>query len=143
MNARYQKFTEPEGKTRKSAAAAKPKRKQGKAADKPKKRPGPGSKNYEPDTPEYKFFMRLWWWGLGGGAFFVVVSLYLNYIAHQRGVLSTVLLILAYICIIGTFLVDWFRLRPMRLGTYQKKADKAAKSNEEGDATSGDASKSQ
>jgi hypothetical protein len=127
-NERYQKFTEPKGQTRKSAAAAKPVRKEGSgAAAKAKPKPKaeqPGGKFYEPDTPEYKFWRRVWWYCLGIGLAFVGVSFYLQYAmkgvswSRQAGLVT---LAICYALIIGAFFVDYRKLRPMRKGTYVAK----------------------
>jgi hypothetical protein len=139
-NARYQKYTEPKGQTRKSAAAAKPVRKEGgaasaKAKTKPKSSsPAPGSKYYEPDTPEYKFWRRAWWWLLGVGMAFVALSFFLQFYLKGFGDLRTagiVAVTVSYAAIIAAFLIDYRKLRPMRAGTYvSKKGEKADKSGD-------------
>ena len=131
-NERYQKFTEPKGQTRKSAAAAKPVRKEGGASTtKPKTKAkgssAPGGKFYEPDTPEYKFWRRMWWTALGVGLAFVAVSFYIQYylkaIASLR-VVGVITIALSYASIIAAFFIDYRKLRPMRLGKYVEKKPK-------------------
>ena len=136
-NARYQKYTEPKGQTRKSSASAKPVRKEGGAAtsskDKAKsKTAAPGSKYYEPDTPEYKFWRRMWWTALGVGLVLVAISFGVEWWGPLRAqpwsrFVGTLIIGLAYVAIIAAFLVDFRRLRPMRLGTYVSKKDKPLK----------------
>ena len=141
-NERYQKFTEPKGQTRKSSASAKPVRKEGGAAtsskDKAKsKTAAPGSKYYEPDTPEYRFWRRVWWWLLGAGMVFVALSFFLQYYLKGFGDLRTAGLVsvaVSYAAIIAAFLIDYRKLKPMRAGTY------VSKKREAGD-TSGDSGK--
>jgi hypothetical protein len=80
LNKRYQKESLPKGKTKKSAASAKPARKQGtgratsatkdaKTADR-KKQPN----RVFPDTPEYKEARRKWWIAVGVAAAVLAVS---------------------------------------------------------------------
>jgi len=131
-NERYQKYTGPKGQTRKSAAQAKPTRKEGsstpaKSKTKTKVSPdkAPGGKYYEPDTPEYKFWRRMWWVCLGGGLVLVAVSFYLQtYLktiswARTAGVIT---IGLSYAAIIGAFFIDYRKLRLMRSGKYLTKA---------------------
>ena len=125
-NERYQKYTGPKGQTRKSAAAAKPSRK---SADKSKsapakakakpKRPAGNSRFYEPDTPEYRRWRRLWWWSLGIGFLFVAISFAIQYLSpfkdqpwsHTAGF---IILGLAYGGIIVALFIDWRKMRPLR-----------------------------
>jgi hypothetical protein len=125
-NERYQKFTEPAGKTRKSAAAAKPVRKEGGASttkSKSKSSSGSGtSKGYsEPDTVEYRYWKKLWWISLGIGLALVAVSFLIQYVIKATGPLriaGVICIGLAYVAIIAAFLIDWQRMRPMRTGTW-------------------------
>ena len=135
-NARYQKFTEPKGQTRKSSASAKPVRKEGGAATASKAKPkakgssAPGGKFYEPDTPEYKFWRRMWWVSLGVGLFFVALSFFIQYYLKAVGALrvaGVVTIGLSYAAIIAAFFIDWRKLRPMRTGKYVAKADKPSR----------------
>jgi hypothetical protein len=147
-NERYQKHTEPKGQTRKSAAAAKPKRggnaaAKAKASTKPKM-PARGSYS-EPDTPEYKKWRRVWWWSLGAGVLFVTASLVLQYVLHAEGALRSVsiaLIIASYAALIVAFFVDFRKLRPLRLGlapaVKPAKSAKPASSESAGDSDSVD-----
>jgi len=135
-NERYQKFTEPKGQTRKSSASAKPVRKEGGAATASKSKPkakgssAPGGKFYEPDTPEYKFWRRMWWISLGTGLFFVALSFFIQYYLKAVGTLrvaGVVTIGLSYAAIIAAFFIDWRKLRPMRTGKYVPKTSKAEK----------------
>ena len=133
-NERYQKFTGPKGQTRKSAAQAKPTRKEGsstsvksksKSKGKPSSAGAPGSKYYEPDTPEYKFWRRAWWMSLGVGLALVALSFYLQYYlkalpwARTAGIVT---IGLSYAAIIAAFFIDYRKLRLMRQGKYVSKA---------------------
>jgi len=129
-NERYQKYTGPKGQTRKSAAQAKPTRKEGSSTPVKKNKTkvsadkAPGGKFYEPDTPEYKFWRRLWWICLGGGLVLVAVSFYLQtYLktipwARTAGIAT---IGLSYAAIIGAFFIDYRKLRLMRSGKYISK----------------------
>ncbi|MDR3687291.1 MAG: hypothetical protein P4L93_10085 [Coriobacteriia bacterium] len=128
-NERYQKYTGPKGQTRKSAAAAKPSRKEGSSTPVKKNKSktkvsadkAPGGKFYEPDTPEYKFWRRMWWVCLGGGLLLVAVSFYLQtYLktypwARTAGIVT---IAASYAAIIGAFFIDYRKLRLMRTGKY-------------------------
>ena len=148
-NERYQKFTEPKGQTRKSSASAKPVRKEGSGTD-TKSKTKTASKSsakpyYEPDTPEYKFWRKMWWISLGVGLAFVAISFFIQYYLKAQGplrVVGVVCIALSYVGIIAAFLIDWRRMRPMRQGTWkaaEPKPVKAAKPEDTSDAgTSGD-----
>ena len=152
-NERYQKYTGPKGQTRKSAAQAKPSRKEGGTTTKAKSKTktsaanSPGGKYYEPDTPEYKYWRRMWWICLGAGLVLVAISFYLQYYlkAYSWSRTSGVVTIgLSYAAIIGAFFIDYRKLRPMRTGKHVAKTpDKpsASKSADKPDAgDSGDPS---
>jgi hypothetical protein len=72
-NARYQRNTEPPGKTRRSASAAKPKREAGtqtESAGKPAVKKAPRQTFREawrdaPTSPEVKYWQRIWWATMG------------------------------------------------------------------------------
>jgi hypothetical protein len=151
-NERYQKHTEPKGQTRKSAAAAKPKRdgnvprKSNTATTKGRVRPRPKapvrSTYNEPDTPEYKKWRRVWWWSLGAGVAFVTASLLLQYVVHAEGVLrgvSVALIAASYAALIVAFFVDYRKLRPLRKDFIDSaKTGKAAKGGKSAKAASSD-----
>jgi hypothetical protein len=127
-NERYQKYTGPKGQTRKSAAQAKPTRKEGsstptksKSKTKVSADKAPGGKYYEPDTPEYKFWRRMWWVCLGGGLFLVAVSFYLQTYVKTMHVAGIATIGLSYAAIIGAFFIDYRKLRLMRTGKYLSK----------------------
>jgi len=144
-NARYQKYQEPPGKTRKSAAAAKPSRKATASASS-----APKSKTsrvpVDPPTQEFKQLRKRWWilllasvilvaasWGMRSfdhpgmalGVQFALGSMKLSY----AGFLSAVLLGLAYACIFYAFYLDFSKMRPMRQAYSEemRSADKPAK----------------
>ena len=122
-NPRYQRGVEI-GKTRRSAASAKPKR--GKSA--PSKKPVKGSARSRflapvPTSPEYRRLRKLWASVLGAA---VVLSLVAWW---QQGTwFGTTVLVLAYACIFTAFYLDFMRLRPMRKAAIEAdKAEKAGK----------------
>jgi predicted lipid-binding transport protein (Tim44 family) len=144
-NARYQKYTEPKGRTRKSAAAAKPVRMGGggstssKSKSKPKTKPSAAAsrgKYAEPDTPEYKYWRKIWWISLLAGMAFVSTSLVLQYVFHAQGPLQiagVVCMVASYASLIVAFFVDYRKLRPLRQGvTASATAEKSKKSSTSG-----------
>jgi hypothetical protein len=155
-NERYQKFTGPKGQTRKSAAAAKPSRKEGSSSSSAKSKTkgktkltgerAPGGKYYEPDTPEYKYWRKLWWIALVVGLVLVAISFYFQYYLKQyewARPAGVVTIVLSYAAIIAAFLIDYRKLRPMRTGKYvyktepkpvaEKPADKPSDAGDSGD----------
>jgi len=123
MNARYQKFQEPPGKTRKSAAAAKPSRKSADSSSSSKsssKSQAKGTKRgpvaYDPPTPEFKRMRTIWWALLGSGVVLVAISWAVRTYTSipAKDVIGSVTLGLAYATIIGAFFIDFTKMRPMR-----------------------------
>ena len=81
MNARYKKGQEPKGSTRKSAASAKPIRKDPAPVTKKTAAKQSVKERYAatmPDSPEYKRLRRLWWTVLGIAVLILVISLILT-----------------------------------------------------------------
>ncbi len=134
-NARYQKYQEPAGQTRKSAAAAKPSRKAtgtSPAASKPKTAAGRRVARLDPQTPEFKALRRQWWILLLVGVVLVTASWAVRYIDKPGtllsagriavgsfnmtygGLLAAVTLGLAYACIFYALYLDFAKMRPMR-----------------------------
>ena len=130
LNARYQKYTGPEGKTRKSASQAKPKRSStgpsspsgSKSSDAKK---SAASRLAVPETPGYKAARKLWWTLLLAGLVLTAVSWLVRGYVHApwANAASAVSLALAYSMIFYALYVDWTKLRPER-----KAAIAAAKS---------------
>jgi hypothetical protein len=121
LNARYQKYTEPAGKTRKSAAAAKPARKSAEpapaGASKSKGSSARGPVRVDPQTPEFKRIRRIWWGSLIVGVVLVTASWALRSYAQAFAYASTVAnvtLVLAYACIAFALYLDFAKMRPMR-----------------------------
>ena len=117
-NERYQKHTGPSGKTRKSAAAAKPKRATG-AAPAPTKSKSSGRSNRSvlttPPTEEYRRWRRIWWYLLGAALLFTTASWAVReYIPSLNVMVSSVLLGAAYASIFTALYIDWTKLRRMR-----------------------------
>ena len=150
-NARYQKYQEPPGKTRKSAAAAKPSRKatasSSSGASTKSKSSAPGRKaRFDPQTPEFKALRKRWWTLLLAGVVLVTLSWGVRYIdkpgnpLHDAsftlgsfsmtyaGLLAAVTLGLAYACIFYALYLDFAKMRPMRLAALPvRKQGKPAK----------------
>ncbi|NHM14863.1 hypothetical protein GMI68_08865 [Eggerthellaceae bacterium zg-886] len=142
MNDRY--TTEgPKGQTRKSAAAAKPKTKaassvhvqpvektkeQKKAERKAKEKEDRqrqrnlDAKYYNPPTPEYKKWRRIWWVLLIAAIICTVVSFFGRSAIPQE--LAFVILALAYVFIIAAFFVDFRTIRRIRR-KYQEEMEAA------------------
>jgi hypothetical protein len=121
-NARYQKYTKPEGKTRRSAASAKPKRDAGSTTGSGSSAKGKSGSSARgrysvPLTPEYKKWRNLWWWMLGGSAGCAVLYLGLDYLLGRNAVppfAKLGLLLACYVFLgIGMY-VDWKKVRPAR-----------------------------
>jgi hypothetical protein len=146
-NARYQKYTKPSGKTRRSAASAKPKRDLGKttAESKSSSKSGSGRGSYAvPVTPEYRKWRNIWWGALGASAGFALMYLALDVVLRKQGVavpaeLRVGLLVSCYICLGVGMYVDWRKVRPARhaalhgggqVAAPAKKADKPADTSE-------------
>lgn len=113
LNERYQKHTAPSGKTRKSAAAAKPKRDAG-TASKSKSSSRSGSALLgNPDTEEFRRLRKWWWLLIGGSLLFTAVSLGLQQWTPYESAAS-VLLGIGYTLIFYALYVDWFKIRKLR-----------------------------
>jgi len=144
-NARYQKYQEPPGKTRKSAAAAKPSRK---AVNPNAPTPGAASKRsrppLDPPTPEFKQLRTRWWVLLLAGMVLVLFSWGMRAIDKPGGILSArfmlgsmdmtyaglvaaFLLGLAYASIFYALYLDFARMRPMRKEFLESQSSKPAK----------------
>lgn len=120
LNDRYKKGLEPKGTTRKSAASAKPVRKDAKPAAAPKKTSV--REQYAatmPDTPEFKR-MRGWWWKvLGIAVVLLVISLVLTMkkfapIVGRTGELVSLILSWVALALVGfAWWLDLRKVRPM------------------------------
>ena len=117
MNERYGKHTAPAGKTRKSAASAKPKRA---IADAPsaKKRPAPAASKrsrivMNPSTPEFKKWRRVLWAFLIL-AMVVSTAAYFMWREESLRVWGNYVLGAGYAMIFVALGIDWLKLRPMR-----------------------------
>ena len=139
-NPRYQKYTGPEGKTRKSAAAAKPKSaSSGSGSKSTSKKSSSGSKSTSktsalamrnPDTAEFKAYRRQWWISLVVGLALTAVSYAIQvYVKAPWGrTAQAVTLGMAYAAIGFAFYIDWKKMRPLRREAYQStKSGKAPK----------------
>jgi len=115
-NERYQKYTSPGGKTRKSAAAAKPKRAVG-ATPTPTKGKSSGSSSKSvlttPPTAEYRRWRRLWWILLGAALVLTGGSWALRTYTDLV-IVSSVMLGAGYASIFTALYIDWTKLRKMR-----------------------------
>ena len=123
MNERYQKNSLPEGKTRKSAAAAKPKRATSSGSTPVKsssasKATGATKKRQplvlHPDTPQYKYWRRIWWAFLGTAIVLSTVSWFVMKEGAAQRQLGTWILGAAYGAIAAALFIDWTKLRKIR-----------------------------
>ena len=133
MNERYTVEGKMEGKTRKSAASAKPKTKaaasvrvesakktpqQKKAEDKARRKEEAArqreldAKYYKPDTERYKKLRRAWWLCLIGAAVCTIVSFAFH--AYMPVWLAFGILIAAYALIIMAFYIDMSKIKKER-----------------------------
>jgi len=137
LNQRYSKYGEPTGKTRKSAASAKPKRSTGDSPAESSGSKGGAKRTFAvPDTPEYKRLRKTWWWLLGGGMLLVGLSFLVQY-QFQNVRAATALSWMALAVIGVAYYLDFKRIRPLRQAALrgevpvkqagEKGADKAAK----------------
>lgn len=132
-NARYQKFQEPAGQTRKSAASAKPKRS---SSTKPTKSAKSSAKKsvkrspiaVEPATAEFKAVRRTWWILLGVALVLTTASWAIRAYVQTpwSAQVATGVLGLAYGSIFYALFLDWTKMRPMRKAAFQ--AAKSGKS---------------
>jgi hypothetical protein len=120
-NARYQKYTGPEGKTRKSASQAKPKRSSsGPGASTAKSKTGAkgssAARAKVAETPEYKAARKLWWILLGVGLVMTAASWLIRGYVHTTwaNAASAIALGIAYAMIFYALYIDWTQLRPAR-----------------------------
>ena len=135
-NARYQKYQEPAGQTRKSAAAAKPKRSSGSApTGKKSSKSSKGTSStarrpmmVNPTTPEFQRIRKVWWGLLIGGLVLTTLSWGIRAYLKVPWALSASNLVLglAYAAIFYALFLDWTKMRPMRQAAYQ--AQKSGKS---------------
>lgn len=135
-NARYQRFTKPKGQTRKSAAAAKPKREGSAPSPSQSKTAARGRAPLPPLPPEVKIWRNAWWIMLGLAIVFSAVSfalaksnagfpigpLYLTW----RGIT----LVIAYLLIFGGLAIDLLKVRPVRQAQMAKRSGGAPKSKD-------------
>lgn len=125
-NPRYQKDAQI-GKTRRSAASAKPKRGQGEAASSVRKKESKGKKRirFSPDTPEFRRWRRIWLVLLLGAVILSISA----FVFREGGPVATVTLVAAYVCLFGAFFVDLTKIRRLRKEwvASQKNDDMASK----------------
>ncbi|GEM_PF-1198064 len=137
-NPRYQKGVDV-GKTRRSAASAKPKRAAGdSSADsskKSRKKKRKGLFAPVPATPEYRRWRRIWLGVLAGAIVFSLLAWW-----RQQTPVGNVALVVAYACIFTAFYIDFFRLRRLRKSAIE--TDKAGKSGTKKDDRNGKDEKS-
>jgi hypothetical protein len=115
MNERYQKNTAPAGKTRKSAASAKPKRTSADAPAAPAKKTPAARERVvmNPPTEEFRRWRRIWWILLGGSVAFTLASLAVRSYLQQVTV-ANVLLFIGYAGIFAALYLDMTKLRRLR-----------------------------
>jgi len=133
-NERYQKSTAPAGKTRRSAASAKPKR-SGESDSAPvkstgsaKSKPGPTRAGFSahPPTDEYRKIRRVWWVFMGTAVVLSTASWWIWRQPVDRNI-GTAVLALAYASIGVAIWIDWTKMRPMRQ-QWAKEQSKSKKS---------------
>ncbi|HET6351047.1 MAG TPA: hypothetical protein VFG89_02805 [Coriobacteriia bacterium] len=114
MNERYQKNTAPSGKTRKSAASAKPKRGgSAPAAKSPAKKARPAPVLVNPPTPEFKRLRKIWWVLLITSAVITFGSWGARAYLHSE-LLANIALGVGYAFIGGALWLDMTKIRKMR-----------------------------
>jgi len=125
------------GKTRRSAASAKPKRSAGDsatAAKKPEKKKRPSLLAPLPTDPSYRYWRKVWMGLLGAAIVFSALAWW-----QQATTLGNLVLALAYACIFTAFYIDFTKLRKMRKAAIeQAKAREGEKGGSGKKATKGD-----
>lgn len=111
-NQRYQK--DAGGSTRKSAASAKPKRGAGEsaasAAKKKTRRKDRPKLQLNPDTPEFKYWRKIWM----GLLLSAVVTSIGAFALRESPPWGNISLVIAYACLFGAFFVDMVKIRKIR-----------------------------
>lgn len=133
-NPRYQKYTKPSGKTRKSAASAKPKRQSSSPAEKSSS--SSSSSSSKPAPPPLPAELRPWrivWWALLGAGMVAALGAYLLQRNGDGGPLGVGLLVFAYACIIGGLAIDWLKVRPARKAAMSGASSSTGKGKSSGD----------
>jgi hypothetical protein len=129
QNARYQKHTKPTGKTRRSAASAKPKKASAAPAAGSSAGKGSSARAKFVATPEYTKWRNRWWWLLGVATVLAIAYFPLYKMGAPKPV--------AYATIIGAYVflgvgawIDFKKVRPLRiqieLGGKRGKPDRTA-----------------
>lgn len=143
MNERYT-TDEKKGKTRKSAAKAKPKsraastvrvqstqptKREKKAKQKAEraKQQELDRKYYNPPTEEYKRWRKVWWALLIGGVVLIAVSWGIRFVLPSIETGSYVMLGLAYACVIGALILDFTKIRKTRRAYQEEMLAKKSK----------------
>jgi hypothetical protein len=125
MNERYQKNTAPAGKTRRSAASAKPSRSSGEAAKPADKKTGSRPRPvYHPPTPEYRK-LRYIWWGLIGMSVALSSAAWFIWRDPSARNLGMGVLVVGYGFIAAAIWLDWSKLRPLRQAWMKQHKDKS------------------
>lgn len=147
LNERYQKDTAPAGKTRRSAASAKPKRSSASPAPKPSpssargvRKPPPKRQPIvlNPPTAEFARWRRIWWGLLLGATLFTLVSVGIRAWLQQT-LLANILLAIGYGGIFAALYVDLTKLRALRRDWMEsQKAAASGKKASRKDADAGD-----
>ena len=132
------------GKTRKSAAKAKPKtraastvriqsttptKKEKKMRRKQEqaKRTEIDRKYYNPPTPEYKKWKKAWWICLISGIVLIAGSTLIRFQFPQFETVSYIMLGLAYVVVIGALVLDFTKIRKIRRAYQEKMASQKSK----------------
>ncbi len=114
-NTRYQK--DSGGKTRKSAAAAKPVRDR-RTPPTAKTTPGVGGMVLHPPTEEYRRWRRIWWAMLGSSIVLILVywavTTWFEDSIPNSGMVSAILMGMAYGVLFGAIFLDFSKLRRLR-----------------------------
>jgi len=149
-NERYQKYTSPSGKTRKSAAQAKPKRAVGASPAPSTKSKSSGSSSKStlsaPQSEEYRRYRRLWWVLLGVALTLTTASWAIRQYTDLTQ-LSAIALGAGYASIFTALYIDWTKLRRIRqqwikagrpAGEFKVKAESAPTAGKRSAASNGD-----
>jgi hypothetical protein len=131
MNERYQRNTAPAGKTRKSAAAAKPKRDAGTAGKSKSAAKKRSAFLGDPKTEEFRQLRKVWWILLIASLVITASSIAVQEFTEYSK-LASGLLGLGYTLIFWAVFLDFFKIRKLRKEWQESggKSESSAKKSE-------------
>lgn len=123
-NARYQKNSLPEGKTRKSASSAKASRAASAVPSKASSSKKPSGDSaarkayFSPNDPEYKRLRKIWWILLGVSFLLIIISIVIQFMFEKQQ-LSMIFSWTAMGVIVIVYYLDFRKIRPLRQAAFE------------------------